>query len=120
MTRLSCTARTCVHNEGGLCEAENILVEGTDADTSTETFCSSFREDSIGEQFTAAVTNTNYMGELMQIFSSNDEIKMSPNVGCHAIRCFYNGNGKCEALDIAIRGDKASEPRETLCETFVE
>ena len=56
----------------------------------------------------------------MQIFSSNDEIKMSPNVGCHAIRCFYNGNGKCEALDIAIRGDKASEPRETLCETFVE
>ena len=60
------------------------------------------------------------MGDLMQIFSSNDEIKMSPNVGCHAIRCFYNGNGKCEALDIAIRGDKASEPRETLCETFVE
>ena len=25
-----------------------------------------------------------------------------------------------EALDIAIRGDRASEPRETLCETFVE
>ena len=115
MPRLSCTARTCVHNEGGLCEAENILIEGTDANTSLETFCSSFRENSVSEQFTAAFTNTNYMGELMQIFSSKDEIKMNPNIGCHATR-----NGRCEALDIAIRGDRASEPRETLCETFVE
>ena len=120
MTRLSCTARTCVHNEGGLCEAESILIEGTDANTSLETFCSSFRENSVSEQFTAAFTNTNYMGELMQIFSSKDQIKMNPNIGWHATRCFYNGNGRCEALDIAIRGDRASDPRETLCETFVE
>ena len=120
MTRLSCTARTCVHNEGGLCEAEHILVEGTGANTSSETFCSSFRENSVSEQFTAAVTNTNYMGELIQIFSSKDEIKMNPQISCHAIHCFYNGNGSCEALDIAIRGDEATDRRETLCETFVE
>ena len=120
MTKLSCTARTCVHNEGGLCAAEHILVEGTASTTSSETFCSSFREGTVGEQFKAAVMNNNYMGELMQIFSSSEEIKMNPEIGCNAVHCFYNGNGKCEARDIMIRGDGATQSAETLCETFVE
>lgn len=45
---------------------------------------------------------------------------MNPQISCHAIHCFYNGNGSCEALDIAIRGYEATDRRETLCETFVE
>ena len=120
MTKLNCTARTCVHNEGGLCEAEEILIEGREAAKDSQTYCSSFRENTVSEQFKAAVTNTNYMGELIQIFSSFQEIKMNPNINCNAVECFYNGNGRCEARDISVRGDGASEPRETFCETFTE
>lgn len=119
MTRLNCTARACVNNEGGLCGAGYILIEGGNSSTSAETFCNNFREDTFGEHI-KAIGNTNYAGELMQIFSSTEEIKMSPEVSCHATKCFYNGNGKCEARDISIMGDGANEPLDTRCETFIE
>lgn len=32
MVKLNCMARKCVNNEGGLCGAEYILIEGTEAE----------------------------------------------------------------------------------------
>lgn len=119
MTRLSCTARNCVNNEGGLCGAENILVKGVEASSSQETFCSSFKEETVVSQI-AAIGNTNYVGEVMQMLSDMSDIKMSPNVHCYATRCFYNGNGICEARDMMIIGDGAKDSRDTLCQTFIE
>ena len=119
MTKLSCTARNCVNNEGGLCGAEYIMIDGMDSTTSGETYCSNYREENIGSQI-AALGNTNYIGEVMQMLSSMDEVLMSPEICCHAKHCFYNGNGKCEARDIMIIGDDATESIDTRCETFVE
>lgn len=119
MTRLGCTARSCVNNEGGLCGAGYILIEGIDSSSSAETFCSNYQVDNVANQV-KALGNTNYIGELMQIFSSMDEIKMTPEVSCHAMKCFYNQNGKCEARDIMILGDNAQNSSETICETFID
>lgn len=115
MTKLSCTASTCVNNEGGLCGATNILIEGVNSITSLETYCSNYRQENVLSQI-GALGNTNYLGEVMQMLSSMDEMFMSPNVCCHAQKCFYNGNGKCEARDIMIRRNDDK----SICETFIE
>lgn len=119
MVKLNCTARNCVNNEGGLCGAEDILIQGVNSDKSENTYCSSFRLDTVINEF-KAIGNTNFTGEIMQIFSSREEIKMSPRVNCHAIKCFYNASGLCGARDISIMGDGITEEIQTRCETFVE
>lgn len=119
MTKLNCTARNCVNNEGGLCGAGYILVEGIGSSTSEDTFCSNYKDDNIGNQV-KALGNTNYVGEIMQMFSSMDDIKINPEIACHATSCFYNGNGRCEARDINMVGENATVSADTNCETFVE
>ncbi|MDS0526239.1 DUF1540 domain-containing protein [Clostridium sp. SHJSY1] len=118
MVRLNCTARNCVNNEGGLCGAREILVQGINSDTSENTYCSSFRQDTVVNEV-AAIGNTNFAGELMQIFSSQDEMEMGPVVNCHARNCFYNGNGICGARDISVMGDGVTNEISTRCETFI-
>lgn len=119
MTKLGCTARSCVNNEGGFCGASYILVEGISSTTSTETFCSNYKADSIENQV-KVLGNTNFVGELMQIFSGTDSVVMNPEISCHAFKCFYNGNGKCEARDIIILGDSSQVNSNAICETFIE
>lgn len=119
MTKLNCNARTCVNNEGGLCGADCILVQGAESKSSAETFCSNFKEDGVLNT-TLAMENTNYMGELFQMFSEKDHIKTSPTVTCHARHCFYYANGICGAQNISIMGDRAKDERDTSCETFIE
>ncbi|GAA0070502.1 hypothetical protein UT300003_20250 [Clostridium sardiniense] len=119
MNTLGCTAHNCVNNEGGLCGAEYILVEGDSAYTSSQTYCSNFRVDTIVNEV-KAVTNTDFFGEIMQILSGPGEVKFSPNVSCSARKCFYNGDGKCEARNLIIVGNMPRESAETQCETFIE
>lgn len=119
MVRLNCMARRCVNNEGGLCGAEYIMIEGKGALSTSQTYCSNFKENNIMSQITA-LGNTNYVGEIAQIISEDLEMKMIPNVSCHAEKCFYNINGKCKASDISIVGDKAKVNKDTGCETFIE
>lgn len=119
MVRLNCTARTCVYNEGGLCSAQEILIQGVNSNTSEDTYCSSFDVDTVANNF-KAMGNTNFPGEVMQIFSSQHEIKLSPSVNCHATECFYNGGGICGARDISVMGDGARQEIDTMCETFIK
>lgn len=119
MTKLNCTARQCVNNEGGLCGAEYIMIQEPDSNTSEQTFCSNFRMDTVGNQI-GALANTDFIGEIFQMLSSDSEIKMSPIVTCHAKNCFFNGDGKCEARAISILGDNANNENDTRCETFIE
>lgn len=119
MPRLNCTARRCVNNEGGLCGAEYILIQGKAAKTTSQTYCSNFKENNIIGQI-AALGNTNYIGEIKQMISDEYEIKMTPMIRCKAEKCFYNIDNKCKAADISIIGDNADEERETCCETFIE
>lgn len=119
MTNLNCTARNCVNNEGGLCGAEYIMIQGAESTCSPETFCSNFKADDILNQV-SAINNTDYIGEIFQILSGDYDIKTSPTVACHAQHCFYYANGICGAQNISIRGNGASNERDTSCETFVE
>lgn len=119
MTKLNCTARSCVNNEGGLCGAEYIMIQSPESTTSSETFCSNFKVDNVLNEV-SAITNTDYIGEIFQIFSGSYNIKMSPTVACHAQHCFYYANGVCGAQNISIIGNEAINERDTSCETFVE
>lgn len=119
MVRLNCMARRCVNNEGGLCGTEYILIEGDKAQETKETYCSNFRENNVISQL-EALGNTNYIGEIAQMISEDTEIKMSPMISCHANKCFFNIDGKCEASDISITGSGAMNKEDTCCETFIE
>jgi hypothetical protein len=115
---LSCSAGACVHNQGGLCTANQIHVGGIHAMTSAQTQCGTFAE----KGFTNAVShigNMNIMGEIKQVFT-NGTIQMSPYIKCDAVKCVYNGSGVCTASNVQISGINADNSEETKCSTFIE
>lgn len=118
-TTLGCSVHHCINNEGGLCGAEYILIEGDEAYTSSQTYCSNFREETILNGF-KALGNTDFVGEIMQMMSDDAEIKFSPLVSCNARSCFYNGDGRCEARNLIIVKNSGDNGIETQCETFIE
>lgn len=115
---LSCSAEACVHNQGGLCTANQIHVAGTNATTSSQTLCDTFAE----KGFTNAVShigNMNIMGEIKQVFS-NSSIQMSPYIKCDAEKCEYNSSRVCTASNVQISGVNADNSEGTKCSTFIE
>ncbi|WP_315114377.1 DUF1540 domain-containing protein [Clostridium intestinale] len=119
MNKLGCSAMDCVNNISGLCSANVILVTGHDASSSSGTQCGTFAEKSFKNAVTS-VGNTNYVGELKQMFSNNSEILMSPEVKCEARKCAYNKRGECSADNLVIFGPEARSSYGTACETFIE
>jgi hypothetical protein len=115
---LSCSAESCVHNVGGLCNANTIHVGGSSAVNSSETQCRTYAEKGLVNAITK-VGNMNIAGEIKQLFDS-DEIEMYPAIKCDAINCFYNKNRVCNADKVQISGVHASNSKETDCETFIE
>lgn len=118
MTTLGCGAHNCVNNEGGFCGATNILISGDDAYTSEHTQCENYESESIVNAI-KAIPNTNFLGEIAQIFSSKEEIIITPTVMCTAENCRYNGEGYCEAKNLIIVENSGNSKR-TQCETFIE
>lgn len=119
MNKLGCSAMDCVNNLNGLCSANVILVTGHDAGSSSETQCSTFAKKGFMNAV-ASVGNTNYVGEVKQIFSNNSQVLMSPEVKCEAKKCSYNERGLCGADNLVIFGPGAESSYGTACETFVE
>ncbi|SHE69529.1 DUF1540 domain-containing protein [Clostridium fallax] len=117
MAKLSCSAENCVNNIGGLCTAGAIQIGGENAHSTKGTQCNTFGERNFKNAL-ESVTNTNYLGELVQAFSSND-IKMSPKIGCEAINCMFNKDKICNASNVHIRGNNAESEYGTKCETFI-
>ena len=115
MAILNCTARYCTHNEGGICSAGNILVEGMSSSSSRDTYCSSFEDKTIGGINSSV--NTGYMNSVTQGFYSAYEYRNSPDVSCNATRCFYNFNGSCQAKEVNVYGDD-NGILGTRCESF--
>lgn len=101
MPMLSCSAITCVYNKDELCSKGDITVGGSNAKTSDETCCESFKER----------TSQDY---------SNSEGKgcKTIKVDCEAQECVYNDNCKCGAAKIGIGGSSACRCEETKCGTF--
>lgn len=117
MSNLGCSAMDCVNNVSGLCSANVILVSGDSAVTSAGTQCKTFAPKSFINAV-AGVGNTNYVGEIKQMFSNNTKNYMSPEVKCEAKKCSYNKSGNCSADNLVIFGPEAKSSYGTACETF--
>lgn len=101
MPALSCSAMTCVYNQNELCSKGDIRVGGSEAKSSMETCCESFKERGEGTMFNSTGCGCTKIG-----------------VDCKAQNCTFNDNCKCEAGDIHIAGDSACSYQETECSSF--
>jgi Domain of Unknown Function (DUF1540). len=117
MGKLSCNATNCVNNVAGLCSADIISIKGKDAISSSETVCDTFKQKGIMNAL-VSMGNTNYVGEVEQMFSDFHEILMTPEVHCNAKKCIYNKHGICGADNLFIYGPRADSVQNTECETF--
>lgn len=115
---LSCSAESCVHNVGGLCNANIIHVTGSDAFSSGGTSCKTYAEKGFINSITK-LANMNVTGEIKQLFD-RDDIEMYPGIKCDAVNCFYNKDRACNADKVQISGIHARASSETDCETFIE
>lgn len=115
MASLNCTARYCNHNEGGVCSAGYILIEGISSSASSDTYCSSYQDKAIGEVNNSI--NSNYINALTNGFTSTYNVRMNPEISCNVTKCTYNYSGKCEAREINVFGDN-NGVLGTKCETF--
>lgn len=117
MTKISCSAITCLYNNYELCSAATIEIEGENAKHSKGTFCNTYSGDDL-EEVVEGVLNTNYIGEVKQMFNRNEDIIMNPKILCQALNCIYNHERKCSAGNIYINGEDATAKVGTKCETF--
>ncbi|GIM28204.1 hypothetical protein CPJCM30710_08700 [Clostridium polyendosporum] len=119
MAKLSCNVESCVNNVGGgFCTAATIHITGSDAHRSKCTDCSTYAPKSFKNAL-ASMANTNYTGEVAQLFSAS-EITISPNIICESVNCIYNKQKDCTASNVQIYGPHAVSDNGTECETFVE
>ncbi len=101
MTKLGCSVTTCLHNADLLCCKKEIEVEGQDAKTSDCTCCGSFHEKS-GDSFK----------------DSSESPNTHLDVKCEAVNCIYNTDRFCQAENIGIAGNGATQAKQTECATF--
>lgn len=95
--KLKCNATDCAFNNSMECVAGAINIRGEKADTTDDTYCSSYVDRS-SNSFTNSV---NY-------------IRTDPsNISCDARKCTYNENKNCTAENVRIDAHKAS------CDTFI-
>lgn len=102
MTKLDCNVSNCFYNKEKKCSKENILIEGSEATTPTETNCSSFRDQGCG----------------CSAKNATEAPKDSLQVNCRAKHCKYNKNQMCSAEHIGITGANACVTSETECASF--
>lgn len=102
MPTLKCDVASCIHNAERCCCKGEILVEGSNAKESDDTFCASFveRED---DSFSNMYETPDYYSD----------------VECEATDCMYNIECECHAEQIGICGGRNCNCSEdTACATF--
>ena len=104
MNNLNCNVQNCVNNKDNLCARSSIKVDGCKATSDRETCCASYGNR--GTSYENAVsTNMNAVPET--------------DITCDVKNCSYNsGNDRCTASSVSVRGNGASNSRETQCSTF--
>lgn len=102
---IQCSATSCTHNKDEVCYANGILIEGSDAHTSSETACSTYTE-SVNEGSNGFENSIN----------SGD----SPctHIACEAESCMYNDHKKCMTGAIVVNGSAARSYQQPDCETY--
>lgn len=103
MAVLKCSVKTCAYNKSDCCCKGDIMVGGKHAQNTDETCCDSFK----------AQDKDSYVSAL-------DHPCETISIDCEATKCVYNTNYKCNADKVDIKGNNASDSRQTLCATFRE
>lgn len=114
MSDLMCSAVNCIYNITGLCSAKNIHILTSRDSTCCEKFLNKNFKNTI-----TSFMNTNLLGEVKQVIDQ-DEIILSPNITCEAVKCVYNSENKCYARHVQIYGLKCKEGQCTRCEVFMK
>lgn len=117
MTRLSCSARNCDHNNDGICRASSILVQGISSCDSKDTYCSTYA-DLDGDIGLSSGVEDSYLAAMQGFVADTYSIPMSPYVSCNATQCNFNLDGVCEAIDVLIYGEQ-NGILGTMCDTFI-
>lgn len=115
MEKLSCSARCCINNINGLCSAKAIHIRGVEAYSSSGTFCNTYEFNKFSNTV-SNITNVNFFGAITQPFTNN--IMMSPEIACDAVKCTHNNRGFCDAKDVYINGEYSKNVNEITCQTF--
>ena len=104
MPNLVCSVENCANNEDCLCALNEISVCGCEAQTSDNTCCASFREES--ESFSNCAGNCGCA-------------TASTEVACQAHNCTHNEDDCCCADSINVCGCGAKRSEGTECSSFV-
>lgn len=96
MANLHCSATNCGHNTQGNCFAGNINIFGASANTTSNTICASFIDETV-----SSFTNC-----------ANCTCTKTDHINCRAQNCVHNEYGACKAQGVQINSVNAS------CETF--
>ncbi len=102
MTNLGCCVHNCAANSNDLCCLDMIKVEGKGAASQTATHCDSFREKG------SSMTNSVNMSNAQPL----------TEISCNVNTCNYNKANTCNASQIEITGDGASDSYLTNCAKF--
>ena len=95
---LNCSAQSCVYNKTGICYAGSIRVIGDNANSSSQTKCSTFTLSDGNQSFSNNTSNT---------------FTTSSDIDCAAKKCIYNSHNTCTANSVYIDINNAS------CNTFL-
>ncbi|SCI75775.1 Domain of Uncharacterised Function (DUF1540) [uncultured Clostridium sp.] len=95
---ITCSATTCTYNNSGGCYASGIKVDGSKADTTSETICATYQD-----RESSSFANS----------EQSSSIAQTSSISCAATNCKHNHSGACKAEAIHINMNDAS------CETFV-
>lgn len=102
MAELKCCVHDCAYNSDSYCCKGDIMVGGSNAKTSADTSCDSYR----------AKNEHAYT-------SSLEHPSSTISIDCEAVQCVYNTNYKCHAEHVDIRGG-GGNVQGTECGTFCE
>ncbi len=97
MSTLNCSSTNCLHNLGNFCYAGSVLIDGSNAECSKGTTCSSFIDKD--QSGISSYTDAN---KLVTPFS----------ITCKATNCKHNENSVCTSQFVQIDYDNAK------CDSF--
>ena len=101
MKNLKCNAEKCVYNDNCECFAGKICVDGTQAVTTADTYCATFRENE----------NPSFSSDA-GCCCHHDHAVGTSEIKCEAVHCVYNDSKVCSAPSVQINDLDAS------CNTF--
>lgn len=114
---LNCNANNCMHNTYGMCTANNLHIQGTNAHSKEYTQCGSFEEKGL-KHILSNVYNYN-IGAMVDNQFTNTIYNTNSSIQCEASRCRHNVNGNCTSNSVNISGPGAISNNRTDCESFM-